>query len=311
MSIWKIVSGILSIVLSFFVIFQSCAAGLVNALSQNGQVSGSAGLIVAVFLLAGGIVSIATRNAISNAGNVSIIVIYGIAAIVGYLLAGNYADLVIWATWCLLCAVIAVMAIAADNVCDTWVYVVIAILGIVIAIFGFISNFSDKENDSNRQNDNKQTAQSNEDSSNAELPTIAVKDENESGDNIETAGSGTLGDYYVEIKSAELKEDYNGESVIVITYAWTNNSEDTTSAMVSTFEKAFQDGIELDSAYTVKDVDFSNNSKDVRPGTTIDIKKAFVLTSDSSIVEFEVTEWISFSDDMVSMNFDPQNLERR
>lgn len=309
MSIWKIVSGILSIVLSFFVIFQSCAAGLVNALSQNGQVSGSAGLIVAVFLLAGGIVSIATRNAISNAGNVSIIVIYGIAAIVGYLLAGNYADLVIWATWCLLCAVIAVMAIAADNVCDTWVYVVIAILGIVIAIFGFISNFSDKENDSNRQNDNKQTAQSNEDSSNAELPTIAVKDENESGDNIETAGSGTLGDYYVEIKSAELKADYNGESVIVITYAWTNNSEDTTSAMVATSEKAFQDGIELDSAYTVKDVDFSNNSKDVRPGTTIDIKKAFVLTSDSSIVEFEVTEWISFSDDMVSMNFDPQNLD--
>lgn len=309
MSIWKIVSGILSIVLSFFVIFQSCAAGLVNALSQNGQVSGSAGLIVAVFLLAGGIVSIATRNAISNAGNVSIIVIYGIAAIVGYLLAGNYADLVIWATWCLLCAVIAVMAIAADNVCDTWVYVVIAILGIVIAIFGFISNFSDKENDSNRQNDNKQTAQSNEDSSNAELPTIAVKDENESGDNIETAGSGTLGDYYVEIKGAELKEDYNGESVIVITYAWTNNSEDTTSAMVSTSEKAFQDGIELDTAFAVKDVDFSNNSKDVRPGSTIDIKKAFVLSSDSSAVEFEVTEWISFSNDMVSMNFDPQNLE--
>ena len=36
----------------------------------------------------------------------------------------------------------------------------------------------------------------------------------------EQAGSGDLGDYRVEIKGAELTEDYEGKPVIVITYAW-------------------------------------------------------------------------------------------
>ena len=59
MKVWKLVSGILSIILFVFVSFQSCAAGLSNALEANGEASGTAGIMVAVFMLAGGIVSIA------------------------------------------------------------------------------------------------------------------------------------------------------------------------------------------------------------------------------------------------------------
>ena len=62
MKVWKLVSGILSMVLFILVAFQSCAAGVSNALENNGEVSGSAGLIVAVLMLAGGIVSVATRK---------------------------------------------------------------------------------------------------------------------------------------------------------------------------------------------------------------------------------------------------------
>ena len=47
MKVWKLVSGILSMVLFILVAFQSCAAGVSNALENNGEVSGSAGLIVA------------------------------------------------------------------------------------------------------------------------------------------------------------------------------------------------------------------------------------------------------------------------
>ena len=43
MKTWKLVSGILSIVLFFMVAFQSCAAGISNSLSETGEVSGSAG----------------------------------------------------------------------------------------------------------------------------------------------------------------------------------------------------------------------------------------------------------------------------
>ena len=132
----------------------------------------------------------------------------------------------------------------------------------------------------------------------------------DSGDGAQSVGSGDLGDYHVEIKGASLTKDYEGKSAIVITYAWTNNSDDTTSAMVSIGNKAFQDGVQLESAVIVGDDSYNAEAsmKDVRPGTTIDVQCAYVLTSETSTVEFELTEWISFSDDMVTMNFDPAAL---
>ena len=62
MKSWKLVSGILCIVLCVIVLFQSCAAGLANALEENGDSGGTAGLLVALLLLAGGVTSIATRK---------------------------------------------------------------------------------------------------------------------------------------------------------------------------------------------------------------------------------------------------------
>ena len=110
MKTWKLVSGILSIVLFFMVAFQSCAAGLGNAWAENGEVSGSAGIIVAIMLLVGGIVSIVTRNG-GKGGNIAIIVLYGIGALFGYTLAGSFADLTIWASWCLICVILAIVSL--------------------------------------------------------------------------------------------------------------------------------------------------------------------------------------------------------
>ena len=62
MKVWKLISGILSMVLFLVVAFQSCAAGVANTLAENGEVSGSAGILVAILMLAGGIVSVATRK---------------------------------------------------------------------------------------------------------------------------------------------------------------------------------------------------------------------------------------------------------
>ncbi len=110
MKIWKLVSGILSILLSVFVLFQSCAAGISNTLEENGEVGGSAGLIVAIFLLTGGIVSIVTRKG-SRGGDIALLVLFGLGALVGFMLAGSYADLNIWAGWCAVCAVLAVVSL--------------------------------------------------------------------------------------------------------------------------------------------------------------------------------------------------------
>ena len=53
MKTWKLVSGILSIVLFIMVAFQSCAVGIGNTLGETGEVGGSACIIVAIMLLAG------------------------------------------------------------------------------------------------------------------------------------------------------------------------------------------------------------------------------------------------------------------
>lgn len=42
--------------------FQSCSAGLANTIAANKEMSGSAGLLVSLVMLPGGIVSLATRN---------------------------------------------------------------------------------------------------------------------------------------------------------------------------------------------------------------------------------------------------------
>lgn len=62
MKTWKLVSGILSIILFVVVSFQSCAVGIGNTLGETGEVGGSGGIVLSILMLAGGIVSIATRN---------------------------------------------------------------------------------------------------------------------------------------------------------------------------------------------------------------------------------------------------------
>ena len=106
MKVFKLVAGILCIVLSILVIFQSCAAGVGNILSGNGQISGTAGLIVAVMLLVCGIVMIATRKSDGIGGEVANIVMFSIATVFGAVFAGSYSDLRIWAALCLALTVV-------------------------------------------------------------------------------------------------------------------------------------------------------------------------------------------------------------
>lgn len=111
MKTWKLVSGILSIVIFFFVALQSCAAGFVNAVENNGQMSGTAGIMVGILMLVGGIVSIATRYKDKKGGNIALIIIFALASIIGFVGAGNYKDLNIWAAWCLINALLAYIAL--------------------------------------------------------------------------------------------------------------------------------------------------------------------------------------------------------
>lgn len=90
----KKVIGIISIVLFVVVTFQSCAAGLGNALSNSKEVSGSAGLILAICMLIAGIIAIISKY--SKGMTITAIVFYLIAFIVGIANVGTFGDLKVW-----------------------------------------------------------------------------------------------------------------------------------------------------------------------------------------------------------------------
>lgn len=116
MRTWKLVSGILCMILFIMVMFQSCAAGLLNTIEGNGELSGTAGVFVAIMMLTGGIVSVATRNVKGKGGNVALIILFGMAAFVGFLGYGSFSDLAIWAGWCFINAIVALVClISKDN----------------------------------------------------------------------------------------------------------------------------------------------------------------------------------------------------
>lgn len=111
MKIWKMVSGIISMVLFLLVSLQSCAVGLYNTLEDNSEFGGSGGILLAIFMLTAGIVSLATHKQDGIGGDIAVLSLMFIAAFFGVSLAGGYSDLYVWSCWCILCGVLALVFI--------------------------------------------------------------------------------------------------------------------------------------------------------------------------------------------------------
>lgn len=90
----RLIIGIISIVLCLIILIQSCAAGIGNAISDNGEAGGTGGLILSIFMLVAGIIAIAARK--SKGGTITSIIFYDTGAIIAFASAGSYKDLIIW-----------------------------------------------------------------------------------------------------------------------------------------------------------------------------------------------------------------------
>lgn len=104
----KVIIGIISMVLFLIITFQSCAAGIGNAISENGESSGSVGFIVALFMLVAGIIGVAGKN--SKGACVTAGIFYALAAIFGFNGAGSFSDLKIWGALSLVFAVVFIVS---------------------------------------------------------------------------------------------------------------------------------------------------------------------------------------------------------
>lgn len=91
----KKVLGIISIVLFFLIAFQSCAAGLGNAMEGSTEASGTTGFLLVLCWLIGGIIELPSKN--SKGAVITGIVFYGLGGVLGIANVGSYKDLKIWA----------------------------------------------------------------------------------------------------------------------------------------------------------------------------------------------------------------------
>jgi hypothetical protein len=107
-------------------------------------------------------------------------------------------------------------------------------------------------------------------------------------------------DFDVKIEGAAFTSDYDGKPVIVVSFAFTNNSDEAESFMFAVNAQAFQGGIELsDMVFGLDDIDSSLTMADIQPGVTVAIQQPYLLR-DNSTVTVEVREAFSFSDAMLT-----------
>lgn len=119
----------------------------------------------------------------------------------------------------------------------------------------------------------------------------------------------TLGDFEVTVKEYRLSKDYDGKDVLVITYNWKNNSNETTAPYMSIMFKGFQDGVETDDMLFVDDVDLGVGQKEVKPGASIENCFATVgITDLSKPLELELDELITLSSDPYKTTIDLSTL---
>ena len=104
--------------------------------------------------------------------------------------------------------------------------------------------------------------------------------------------------YGVTLDGGEVVANYDGAQAFVITYTFTNNSDEAVMPSVAVDVNAYQNGVELDFG-VVTDIDNQSTTREIKPGASITCQQAYVL-NDTSDVMVEVTELISFSDELLA-----------
>lgn len=139
-----------------------------------------------------------------------------------------------------------------------------------------------KDNQEQSSQENSQSQDESQNQENNQNQSQANTGAFELGDDV------TTGDYVVKINSLRKSIDMNGNPAVIVNYDYTNNSEETTSALGSILVSVFQDGIQLDNAIGAEGIESDNYIKQVRPGNTIQgCEEGFITTSDSPL-EIEI-----------------------
>lgn len=145
---------------------------------------------------------------------------------------------------------------------------------------------------------------SGEDETTVSQPSGTVSGTGEGGS---VSNDNALGDYLVEIKDCRLAKDYEKKPVAIVTYLFTNQGNDTaTSFMFAIEENVYQGGVGLNECYVLDDsysMKEDNDTKEIKKGASIEVEVAYVLNDETTPIDVEVKEFISFSDKVITKQF--------
>ena len=116
-----------------------------------------------------------------------------------------------------------------------------------------------------------------------------------------------LGDYGLEILSCRLAKDYEDKDIVIVKYAFTNNSDDAASFMFAFEDAVFQNGIGLNETIFAADsagYSSDNQTKEIQKGATLEVEVAYNLNDSETKIDVEVKELISFSDKKITKSFE-------
>ena len=144
------------------------------------------------------------------------------------------------------------------------------------------------------------------------LGSSESSDENQ-GTGSASTDKGNLGDYDVQINSCRVSMDYEGNPIVIVKYTFKNvANDDAASFTLSVSDKVYQNGIELETCYSVDNsAEYSseNQSTNIKKGASIEVEVAYSLKDVSSDVDVEVEQLFSFDDKSVRKTFKLENVE--
>ena len=129
---------------------------------------------------------------------------------------------------------------------------------------------------------------------------------NQNSSSNQNSTTSNLGQYNIVIDSYRLAEDMFGKPIIIVKYKFTNNSSNSAAFWTTVDDNVYQNGVGLNECYFTDDsANYSsdNQTKEIKTGVTLDVEVAYELNDETTTIEVEVTELISFSNKKVTKIF--------
>ena len=111
----------------------------------------------------------------------------------------------------------------------------------------------------------------------------------------------TADDGSFQYLSYEILEDYDGNPLIMLHFNFTNNSDQSASAQTLFYPQVFQNGVECEFGFFMgENAAYDNLSKEVQPGTTLEVGFPYTLQDTTNPVTVEAQAMTDMFGDPVS-----------